>query len=134
SASTFHLNVRLLATSSRDLAAMVKVGRFRPDLYYRLLGASLRVPPLRDRTDDLEPLIADLITGYSRSLGKDVVAISADALDLIHAHRWPGNLREMISVVERAMLFCDGDRVSVGDLPDTIIEEVARGADSQLPS
>ena len=134
SVTTDHLDVRLLATTNRDLAAMVKAGRFRPDLYYRLLGASLRVPPLRDRADDLEPLIADLIASYNRSFGKDVAAISADALALMHAHRWPGNLREMISLVERAMLFCDGDRIGAGDLPVTIAEEVARDPVQEFPS
>lgn len=133
SATTVRLDVRLFATTNRDLAAMVKAGNFRPDLYYRLLGASLRVPPLRDRTEDLEPLIADFIAGYNRSFGKDVVAISADALELMHTYRWPGNLREMISVVESAMLFCDGDRIGVSDLPSTLAEEVARPAPTELP-
>jgi DNA-binding NtrC family response regulator len=134
SVTTVHLDVRLFATTNRDLAAMVKAGHFRPDLYYRLLGASLRIPPLRDRTDDLEPLIADLVAAYNRSLGKDVSAISADALTLMRAHRWPGNLREMISVIERAMLFCDGDRISVGDLPIAIAEEVASATPWEFPS
>jgi DNA-binding NtrC family response regulator len=134
SVTTVHLDVRLFATTNRDLAAMVRAGHFRPDLYYRLLGASLRVPPLRDRTDDLEPLIADLVASYNRSLGKDVSAISADALTLMHAHRWLGNLREMISVIERAMLFCDGDRIGVGDLPIAIAEEVASATPWEFPS
>jgi DNA-binding NtrC family response regulator len=125
SVTTVNLDVRLIAATNRDLAAMVKAGSFRPDLYYRLLGASLRVPALRERTADLEPLIAELVAGYNRAFDKRVNAISSAALTLIRAYRWPGNLREVAHALEWAMLMCDDDRIDVRDLPSAITESFA---------
>jgi DNA-binding NtrC family response regulator len=120
SCETFHFGVRVIASTSRDLAAMVKGGGFRADLYYRLAAASLTVPPLREREADLEPLIADVISSYNRMLGKRVDAISGAALDLLRTHQWPGNLRELSHALERAILLCDKDRISLDDLPSTV--------------
>ena len=125
SVTTAYLDVRLIAATNRDLVAMVKAGSFRSDLYYRLLGASLRVPGLRERTADLEPLTAELVAGYNRAFDKRVNAIFSTALALISAYRWPGNLREMAHAIERAILMCDGDRIDVGDLPSAITESTA---------
>lgn len=125
SVTTVNLDVRLIAATNCNLAAMVKAGSFRPDLYYRLLGASLRVPPLRERTADLEPLTAELVDGYNHIFAKRVTAISSAALALIIAYRWPGNLREMAQALERAVLICDHDRIDVCDLPAALIESIA---------
>jgi DNA-binding NtrC family response regulator len=120
SVTTIHLDVRLIATTNRDLAAMVKAGSFRPDLYYRLLGASLRVPPLRERMADLEPLTAELVAGYNRTFDKRVSSISSSALALVRAYQWPGNLRELAHAFESATLMCDGERIDLCDLPSTV--------------
>jgi DNA-binding NtrC family response regulator len=114
------LDVRVMAATNRNLAAMVKAGSFRPDLYYRLAAASLAVPPLRNRQADLEGLIADLVASYNRQFGKQVDRISAHALALLNDYQWPGNLREMAHWIERAMLFCEDGRIGAGDLPAAI--------------
>lgn len=131
--TTLQMDVRLIPTTKRDLAAMVKTGGFRPDLYYRLAGASLRMPPLRNRTADLEPLTADLIAHYNRSFGKHVTAISSAAIAHVLAYQWPGNLREMAHALERAILMCDNGRIDVCDLPPAVIE-AAESTQSQQPS
>ena len=122
SINTVSLDVHVIAATNRDLAAMVKAGSFRPDLYYRLLGASLRVPPLRERKADLEPLAAELVARYNRTFDKRVNAISSAALALIVAYSWPGNLREMAHALERAMLMCNDDRIDACDLPATVTD------------
>jgi DNA-binding NtrC family response regulator len=129
---TVHPGVRVMASTNHDLAAMVKAGDFRADLYYRLAAASCTVPPLRERRADIRGLIADMIASYNRQFGKQVDRISADALALLHGYRWPGNLREMAQGVERAMLFCDDGRIDAGDLPAAVRGDGAGAIETSL--
>ena len=93
------MNVRVLSISNRDLQADVKAGRFRADLYYRLRGLQFHVPPLRERKEDIAPLVSAFASRAAEEEGKVVRGISRKALDLLQAYDWPGNVRELQSEV-----------------------------------
>jgi len=101
------IDVRVIAATSRDLAQMVADGRFRADLYYRLNVLPIRLPPLRERLADLEPLADALLEDIARRSGLPHKGLSADALDRLAAHPWPGNIRELRNVLEQAALMTD---------------------------
>jgi nitrogen regulation protein NR(I) len=105
---TVHTDVRVLAATNRDLDVLVAHGRFRPDLYYRLSVVTIRLPPLRERGDDLALLVQHYLRHYSRELGKEVKVIPPEALDLLRRQPWPGNVRELQNVLERALLRATG--------------------------
>jgi len=114
---TQRLNVRVIASSNRDVEAEVKAGRFRDDLFYRLNAVSIVLPPLRERREDIPPL-AQTFADRVYSLG-DAVRFSSDALDLLQRYSWPGNIRELENAVVRAAAMCDG-LIRVQDLPEHI--------------
>lgn len=128
SPDTIQLGLRVLAATNRDLLAMVKAQQFRPDLYYRLNVASIQVPPLRERIDDIGPLIAHFVELYNRELGRKIEFISLRAFDLLRIHRWPGNVRELAHVIERAALLGEDERIHLGDLPEDLIERIDEDA------
>jgi len=101
------IDVRVIAATSRDLPAMVAAGSFRADLYYRLNVLPIRLPPLRERIDDLEALVEALAEDISRRSGLPHKSLNADALDLLARHDWPGNIRELRNVLEQATLMTD---------------------------
>jgi transcriptional regulator with PAS, ATPase and Fis domain len=101
------IDVRVIAATSRDLSAMVAVGSFRADLYYRLNVLPIRLPPLRERIDDLEALVEALAEDISRRSGLPHKSLNADALELLARHDWPGNIRELRNVLEQATLMTD---------------------------
>jgi len=114
---TQRVSVRVIAASNRDVEAEVKAGRFREDLYYRLNAVSIKLPPLRERRDDIPPLaqtFADRVYSLSPS-----VRFSAEALELLQQYNWPGNIRELENAVVRAAAMCDG-LIRVQDLPERI--------------
>jgi len=128
------LDVRVMAATNRDLEADVREGRFREDLYYRLNVVPLVIPPLRERREDLPGLVGSFIRHFRERLDrKKVEGIDAGALGLLVAHAWPGNLRELINVIERAMLLCRGDRIRRADLPADLGGSLATKADAGLP-
>jgi len=101
------VDVRVIAATSRDLPAMVAVGSFRADLYYRLNVLPIRLPPLRERLDDLEALVEALAEDIARRSGLPHKSLTADALELLASHDWPGNIRELRNVLEQATLMTD---------------------------
>lgn len=101
------INARFLAATNRDLSAAVKAGTFREDLYYRLDGITLFVPPLRERLDEIEPLALQFLA--EATLGKEPVILSDEALAFLKSYPWPGNIRELKNVVQRAVLLCEGN-------------------------
>jgi DNA-binding NtrC family response regulator len=105
------VNIRVLATSNRDLSALVRAGDFREDLLYRLNVVNLRIPPLRERKDDLAALSAFFIDKYARANGRPARKLSADGLAQVLAHGWPGNVRELENAMHRAVLLANGEEV-----------------------
>ncbi len=115
---TVDVNVRVVSATNRDLAAMVKEGRFREDLFYRLDVVEVPLPPLRERPGDVEELAGWFLRRAAPRLGRAVKDFAPDALELLRRYRWPGNVRELENVVEQALVFADGEVVRPEDLPD----------------
>jgi formate hydrogenlyase transcriptional activator len=109
------VNVRVLAATNRNLGAAVAAGTFRQDLFYRLNVFPIRVPPLRERREDIPLLVQYLIERYGEKAGKKIRTITKNTLDLFQAYDWPGNIRELQNVVERAVILCDGETFSVDE-------------------
>lgn len=117
---TIRVDVRIIAASNKDLARMVADGLFREDLYYRLNVVTMVIPPLRERKEDILPLVHHLIEKYNHSLGVRVKGIAPDALAALQEYGWPGNVRELENVIERAMNLDVGDLIGVEHLPGQI--------------
>jgi two-component system response regulator HydG len=115
---TVEVDVRVVSATNRDLAALVKAGRFREDLYYRLDVVAVSLPPLRERPGDVEELARYFLGRIAPRLGRSVKGFAPDALELLRRHRWPGNVRELENVVEQALVFADGELVGPEDLPE----------------
>jgi formate hydrogenlyase transcriptional activator len=112
---TISVDVRVLAATNQDLSAAVAEGTFRRDLFYRLNVFPIRLPALRERVDDIQLLVEYLIDRYARKAGKKIRTITKDTLDLFQAYDWPGNIRELQNVIERAVIVCDGETFSVDE-------------------
>jgi two-component system response regulator AtoC len=110
------IDVRFLSATNRDLEQEVEAGRFRRDLFYRLNGVSLRIPPLRERVREIEPLARRYVRFYSSSLGRSAPALLPDALEALGRYRWPGNIRELRNVIQRAVLVCADAPISAAHL------------------
>jgi formate hydrogenlyase transcriptional activator len=123
SSHTIKVDVRIVATTNRDLEEEVRKGRFRQDLYYRLNIFPITVPPLRQRKEDIPLLVQAFIEQYSRKLGKQVTSIQKQTMKALQDYPWPGNVRELESVIERAMILCPGpvlqlaDKLEISSLP-----------------
>jgi transcriptional regulator with PAS, ATPase and Fis domain len=111
------VDVRVIAASSRDLASMVAAGTFRADLYYRLNVLPIALPPLRERRDDIEALAEALLEDIARRSGLPVRSLAPDALEVLAAHDWPGNIRELRNVLEQAVLMHDELVLHAAQLP-----------------
>jgi formate hydrogenlyase transcriptional activator len=106
---TISVDVRVLAATNRDLSAAVAEGAFRRDLFYRLNVFPIQMPALRDRVDDVPLLVEYLVDRYAKKAGKRIRSVSKDTLNLFQNYDWPGNIRELQNVVERAVILCDGE-------------------------
>jgi transcriptional regulator with GAF, ATPase, and Fis domain len=113
---TLRVDVRIIAATNRNLTQMVQEGRFREDLFYRLNVVSVETPPLRDRKDDIGALADFFVKRFAAELKKKVDGVHGDALKVLMRHNWPGNIRELENVIERAVLLADGGLVGVADL------------------
>lgn len=114
---TLKLDVRIVAATNRDLERAVAQRSFREDLYYRLNVIPLKLPPLRERRDDIPLLAAHFVSRYSTRNGKPIKGITDEALQALAAYRWPGNIRELENSMERAVVLCRSDQLGVEDLP-----------------
>jgi len=117
---TLQADVRVVAASNRDIEEEVRNKRFREDLYYRLNVIQIRVPPLRERIDDVPLLAAHFLQRYATKNRKDVKGLSNEVLDALMGHRWPGNVRELENVIERAVVLCRSEIVDVDVLPPAL--------------
>jgi transcriptional regulator with PAS, ATPase and Fis domain len=117
------IDVRVVAATNRDLRAMVQDGRFRDDLYYRINVLSIDVPPLRERREDIDLLIDFFIKKHTRNTSRLVRGITPDARRLMNDYSWPGNVRQLESAIERAILLAEGDYITIEDLPLEVRQE-----------
>jgi PAS domain S-box-containing protein len=114
------VDVRIVAATHRDLDALVQAGKFRDDLYYRINVVRLRLPPLRERREDVPLLIDRFVTRFSRVQNKDVVGVSDAALAILMAHAYPGNVRELENIIEHAFVLCRGGLIEPQHLPPAL--------------
>jgi len=119
------IDVRIVTATHRDLMRLVEAERFREDLMYRINVIEVHVPPLRDRVDDLLPLIHHFLDKHGRLLGKCGSTVSNDAMAVLRRHRWPGNVRELENVIERALVLGNGNVVDLSDLPQRLRDQPA---------
>ena len=117
---TLTADVRLITATNKDLPALVKAGRFREDLYYRLAVVPIHLPPLRDRLVDIPALATAFLKEFATENGKPVKGFSTDAMDLMLHYHWPGNVRELRAAVEHAVVLCRGEQVTPRDLPPAV--------------
>jgi NtrC-family two-component system response regulator AlgB len=115
--AVYGANVRVIAATNRHLKERVASGAFREDLYFRLNVISVEVPPLRDRTKDLDELARHFLEHFARQCGRRLDGFSPQALERIRSYRWPGNLRELCNAVERAVILARGQVIAPEDLP-----------------
>jgi PAS domain S-box-containing protein len=123
-------NARILVATNRDLAAMVKNGEFRQDLYYRINIISLELPPLRKRKEDIPLLVEHFVGRFNRLQHKNVTGFTPGAYSLMMAHDWPGNIRELENIVERAFVLCSAKWIGPGHLPAELTGYKSRPAES----
>jgi formate hydrogenlyase transcriptional activator len=118
SSHTVKVDVRIIATTNRDLEEEVRKGRFRQDLYYRLNVFPITVPPLRQRKEDIPLMVQTFIERYSRKLGKQITSIREETMKALQDYPWPGNVRELESIIERAVILCPGPVLELADKLD----------------
>jgi len=123
------VDVRILAATNQDLEQLVHDGRFREDLYYRLNVLHMHLPPLRERADDIEALVHYFLGSGPRRLGlSGQFKIDPEAEELLKEYHWPGNIRELQNVIDRALILCDTDTLTVADLPHQVTRPPPSGA------
>ena len=128
--TTRQVNVRLVAATHRDLEVEVAQGRFRQDFFYRINVVGVRIPPLRERTDDIAALAEFFLRRYSARLRRSIVGFAPGAIDLLKAHPWPGNARELENAIERAVNLASGPLLTPEDLPASVFLQVVTAPSS----
>ena len=143
SSRTVHVNVRIITATNRDLEEAIKAGRFRSDLFYRLNVFPLHVPPLRERVSDIPQLVAFFVERFSKKFGKSVEGVSRSTMNLLESYAWPGNIRELQNLIERAVVLCQGPVLTLdpnllpsGDVPSRAITSApaARPSTATVPT
>ena len=120
SSDPVRVDVRVIAATHQDLEALIEQGRFRQDLYYRLNGFPIALPPLRDRREDIPELALYFLAQYCKRSGKQMLTIDDDAMARLKAYDWPGNIRQLENVVERAVVISEGTTISEYELPPEV--------------
>ncbi|TMW71584.1 sigma-54-dependent Fis family transcriptional regulator [Alteribacter natronophilus] len=126
------VDVRIIAATNKDLINLIKEGRFREDLYYRINVIHLTIPPLRDRTQDIPPLCKHLLNKINAKTQKNVLRLTHEAVNALQQHNWPGNVRQLENVLERAVHFCTGLSIDKHDLPEDIITKAVKNEKDEL--
>jgi DNA-binding NtrC family response regulator len=124
------VDVRVLAATNKDLTELVRNGSFREDLYYRLNVVSIRLPPLRERPEDIDPLAEIFIRRYSHLARKQITAISDDAIERLRNYSWPGNIRQLDNAIEQAVVLSNHPVLTLDDLPREVREDLPMSSDS----
>lgn len=121
---TLTTDVRLIAATNRDLAAMVKESKFREDLYFRLNVVTIHMPPLRERNEDIPILVDHFLKEYARENNKPKLEVTQDAMNALLTYSWPGNVRELRNYIERAVVMSKGDKITLRELPTEVRESL----------
>jgi len=119
---TIHSDIRVIAATNKDMRLLIQRDSFREDLYYRLCVITIHVPPLRERPGDVELLIDHFLRLYGAQYSRTIRGLDEQTRELLLAHTWPGNVRELKNCIERATIFCEGDLVTLEDLPSQYME------------
>ncbi len=114
------VNARIISATNRSLKELIDKKMFREDLYYRLKVVRIETPPLRERIDDIEPLVASILTSQRKETGKNIESVSKEAMKLLMKYRWPGNVRELENAIAQAFVLCDDNIISPDSLPPEI--------------
>jgi len=122
------VDVRVVAASNKDLAELVRQGRFRDDLFYRIRVIHLKIPPLRERREDIPLLIGRFIAKFNRLQGKDIAGVSEEAMVRLMEHDYPGNVRELENIIEQAFVLCRTGRIEITHLPPELRPEALRAS------
>jgi two-component system response regulator AtoC len=130
---TLTADVRLIAATNKNLEERVKAGAFREDLFFRLRVVEIRLPPLRERLEDISLLARTFLEEFRRENQKPIKGFTADAFALLTQYQWPGNVRELRTAIEHAVVLCRGEKVTVRDLPASLREAVSRGPQETDP-
>ena len=130
---TVPVDVRIVAATNRDLAALVRVGAFREDLYYRIRVIHLKLPSLAQRREDIPLLVHHLITRFNRLQGKEIVGVSDEVITRLMEHDYPGNVRELENIIEQAFVLCRGGVIELNHLPPELRPSIAAGRDESRP-
>ncbi|MCK9392418.1 MAG: sigma-54 dependent transcriptional regulator [Syntrophales bacterium] len=124
------VNARIITATNKDLKGMVKEGKFRDDLYYRLNIVSIRIPPLRERREDITALVDYLLAKINRELHKKVIGVSEEVMGIFMKYRWPGNVRELENLLTRAVVVAKSQVLTRGDFPE-LADDTVNGADGK---
>jgi DNA-binding NtrC family response regulator len=127
------VDVRIISATNRNLIADVKTGRFREDLFYRLHVFPITVPPLRERPEDIADLVRHFLIRFAAEEGKRIRAVTGEALSLLNAHPWPGNVRQLENAVFRAVVLADGDEVGAAEFPQLALHAMRTAAPAMTP-
>jgi len=119
------VDVRVIAATNKDLRDLIREGKFREDLYYRLNVINITIPPLRERTEDIADLAGYFLEKYGQKLSKTITGFAPQALAMLSGYPWPGNVRELENVIERAVILCDSERIEADDLSVPASKSVA---------
>jgi DNA-binding NtrC family response regulator len=125
------VDVRIVSASQRPLEEEIQRGRFREDLFFRVNTVSIHLPPLRDRTEDIPLLVQAFLQEFAEERGRDIEGCTDEAMEIFDSYSWPGNVRELRNVVERAVLFCRGPRITVEELPGSLRGDDGNGLDNR---
>src|SRR4030095_12056079 len=127
-----NVDVRVIAATNRDLRAMVSDGRFRDDLYYRINVLSIDVPPLGERHEDISVLIDYFLKKHTRNTSRLVTGLTPETKKLMNEYSWPGNVRQLESAIERAILLSEGDLSMPEDLPTEVRQDVGPASEGSF--
>ncbi len=133
---TIKVDVRLLCATNKNLLDEVKAGRFREDLYYRINVIYLKVPPLRERVEDIPPLVEAFVKSCALSNGKTISSIEMEAMNALKKYSWPGNVREVKNIVERMVVLSSNNEIKISNIPDDILSSsgIVNSISSSAPS
>ena len=129
---SIHVDIRVIAATNEDLPAQIKAGRFRLDLYYRLNVYQLRIPPLRERPEDIEPILTSFLETARRDHGCRIKGITQPALAILQGHDWPGNVRELHNVVEGLTITCKSEMIQPDHLPVSVQDTRSSGSNGEI--